>query len=275
MNLPEDFIFSQSSLQDYVDCPRRFQLRYLLKQRWPAPQVDDMLEFEHHMHQGETFHHLVHQHLVGIPAETLAARITDPDIQRWFAAYLKNGLQDAPVQRRPESTLTVPLGEYLLLAKFDLLAVEPGGRALILDWKTGQHMPRAENLARRLQTVVYRYVLATGGSHLNGGQPIAPENIEMVYWYADHDGATLRFAYDAAQYAADRAYLLQLVDEINARPDFPLTTDERRCRYCVYRSLNNRGVEAGSISEWDEDNELQLDMDDFSLDIEQIAEIEF
>jgi hypothetical protein len=275
MNLPDDFVFSQSSLQDYVDCPRRFQLRYLQRQRWPAPQVDDMLEFEHHMEQGETFHHLVHQNLVGIPAETLAARLTDPDLQRWFAAYLKNGLQDAPAQRRPESTLTVPLGEYLLLAKFDLLAVEPAGRALILDWKTGQHMPRAENLARRLQTVVYRYVLATGGSHLNGGQPIAPENIEMVYWYADHDGATLRFPYDAAQYAADRDYLLKLVEEINARPDFPLTTDERRCRYCVYRSLNNRGIEAGSISEWDENNELQLNLDDFSLDIEQIAEIEF
>ena len=97
----------------------------------------------------------------------------------------------------------------------------------------------------------------------------------MIYWYADHDGATLRFPYDAAQYAADKTYLLGLVEEINARPDFPLTTDERRCRYCVYRSLNNRGTEAGSISEWDENDELQLDIDDFSLDIEQIAEIEF
>ncbi len=275
MNLPDDFVFSQSSLQDYVDCPRRFQLKYLQRQRWPAPEVDDMLEFERRMEQGEIFHHLVHQHLVGIPSDILASRLTDPDVQRWFAAYLQSGLTDAPARRRPEATLTVPLGEHLLLAKFDLLAVEPDGRALILDWKTGQHIPRAENLARRLQTIVYRYVLALGGSHLNGGKPIPPDRIEMIYWYADHDGATLRFPYDAAQFAADKAHLLQLVEDINTRPDFPLTTDERRCRYCVYRSLCDRGIESGSLSEWDENNELSLDIDDLTVDLDQIAEIEF
>jgi hypothetical protein len=227
------------------------------------------------MEQGESFHHLVHQHLVGIPADVITARITDPDVQRWFANYLKSGLTDTPTQRRPETTLTVPLGEYLLLAKFDLLAVEPNGRALILDWKTGQHIPRAETLTRRLQTIVYRYVLACGGSHLNGGKPIPPERIEMVYWYANHDGATLRFPYDAAQFAADEAYLTQLVEEINTRPDFPLTTDERRCRFCVYRSLNDRGETAGSLDEWNETTDLPTDLDDFSLDLGQIAEIEF
>ena len=276
MNLPDDFTFSQSSLQDYVDCPRRFQLKYLLRQRWPAPEVDDMLAFERRMEQGDAFHHLVHQHLVGIPADVLAARQTDPHVQRWFAAYLRSGLTDVPARRRPETTLTVPLGDYLLLAKFDLLALEPGGRALILDWKTGQHIPRAETLAQRMQTIVYRYVLATGGSPLYGGQPIPPERIEMVSCYADHDGATRRFPYSADQYAADHNTLLNLVTDITTRADFSLTEVESRCRYCVYRSLCNRGDHAGTFAEWDDSaDSAAADLDAFALNLDQIAEIAF
>jgi len=35
------FSFAQSSLQDYLDCPRRFQLRYVLNQPWPT--IDPVL----------------------------------------------------------------------------------------------------------------------------------------------------------------------------------------------------------------------------------------
>lgn len=55
MPLPDSFQFSQSSLQDYVDCPRRFELRYILHQKWPALQTQPVIEFEHHMEQGSGF----------------------------------------------------------------------------------------------------------------------------------------------------------------------------------------------------------------------------
>lgn len=274
MNLPDDFVFSQTSLQDYVDCPRRFELRYVLRQRWPAPEVDDMLEFEARMEKGDQFHHLVHQHLAGIAAEKLLASSGDADVRRWFEMYLETGLEDVPEPRRPETTITVPLGEAMVLAKFDLLAVEPGGRALIVDWKTSERLPSAERLAKRLQTIVYRYVLAAGGDAFYGGQPIPPERIEMIYWYADHEGTTRRFPYDARQFAADAAYLEGLANEIATRPAFPLTPDVTRCRFCPYRSLCDRGVQAGRLEEWD-DGEDEIDLTTFTLDIDQIAEIEY
>jgi hypothetical protein len=46
MILPGDFQFSQASLQDYVDCPKRFPLCYLMKLSWPAIQAEPVSEHE-------------------------------------------------------------------------------------------------------------------------------------------------------------------------------------------------------------------------------------
>ena len=61
--LPPNFQFSQGSLQDFVDCRRRFQLRYIQGVAWPALQTEPAMENERSMQQGARFHHLVHQHL--------------------------------------------------------------------------------------------------------------------------------------------------------------------------------------------------------------------
>ena len=57
--LPPTFTFSQSSLQDYFDCPRRFQLRYIEQVAWPAVETEPMLENERRQQAGLHFHRLV------------------------------------------------------------------------------------------------------------------------------------------------------------------------------------------------------------------------
>ena len=56
MPLPANFRFSQASLTDYLDCPRRFQLRYLLEQAWPAVESEPLLERERLAELGRRFH---------------------------------------------------------------------------------------------------------------------------------------------------------------------------------------------------------------------------
>jgi len=71
MKIPDNFAFSQHNLQDYVDCPRRFELRYLKKLAWPAIQSEPVLAIERHMQLGERFHRMVQQHQSGLPADVV------------------------------------------------------------------------------------------------------------------------------------------------------------------------------------------------------------
>lgn len=278
MALPPDFLFSQASLQDYVECRRRFQLRYLLNLQWPAPEAEPAEELEQHMLDGATFHKLIHQHRLGIPAEHLAPDEDGP-LAEWWRAYLASPPPDLPTQQYPELALSVPLGEHRLIAKFDLLAVDPGRRAVIVDWKTSRRQA-ANWLAARLQTRVYRYVLSQAGAHLNDGAPVAPEQIRMLYWFAVDPQHPETLLYDTTQAAADERYLAGLAKTIaeSGEDDFPKTEDARRCRFCSYRSLCNRGIEAGLLSEEDADDagEPETEFDwDRGIDFEQIAEIAF
>jgi CRISPR/Cas system-associated exonuclease Cas4 (RecB family) len=276
MSLPPDFQFSQGSLQDYVDCPRRFQLRYVQRVAWPALEAMPVLEHERYLQQGAAFHRLVHQHLMGLPARRLSRMVNDDDLRRWWRNYLETRPTDLPSARYPEVLLSAPAGDYRLVAKYDLVAVDPGERAVIVDWKTSRRRPERERLAERLQTKVYPYLLVHAGAHLNGDQPVQPGQVEMVYWFADAPADPERFTYDAAHYQADEEYLTKLIEEIANLDDdgWYLTSQERHCRFCRYRSLCQRGVAAGRFDEADDDLEPGDNLD-FDLDFEQVAEIEY
>jgi predicted RecB family nuclease len=278
MSLPAGFQFSQSSLQDYVECARRFELRYVKRLQWPAVEAEPIDERERHLQQGAAFHHMVHQHLLGVPAETLTASLPEADerLRSWWQGYLAaDFVNELPPRRHPEFVLSAALAGHRLIAKYDLLAVEPGDRAVIVDWKTSlRKTPRAD-LEKRLQTVIYRYLLARAGSHLNGGEPIAPERAEMIYWFAGAPDEAELFSYSQSEYEQDEQYLTELIQTTQAQTLFELTSDEWRCRFCTYRSLCQRGIGAG---EFDEDAvESTADSDDLDLDFDfdQIAEVEF
>jgi hypothetical protein len=243
---------------------------------WPAPEAEPALENERYLQQGAAFHRLIHQHLLGLPPERLSSTVTDDDLRRWWGNYLASGLMDLPDVRYPEVLLSTPLHDYRLVAKYDLVAVDAGRQATIVDWKTSRKRSRREWLTGRLQTRIYPYVLVRAGHHLNDGQPFEPEQVEMIYWFANFPNEPERFAYDAAQLNADEVYLTSLIEKIENLGDheWPLTIEEQHCHYCPYRSLCQRGVKAGPFDEIEEMPEPDDDFD-ISLDLEQIAEIEY
>jgi hypothetical protein len=243
-------------------------------QPWPALITSEPDLFDLHMQRGAALHRLAHQHARGIEPARLAETIHDETLACWWQTFLRRPPQGLPdAVRHAEIVLAAPMGGYRLLAKYDLIAIQPGEKLVIVDWKTAGKLPPRSTLARRLQTVVYRYLAVEAGATLNHGRSPEPEQVEMIYWFAQSHGKTMRFAYDQAQHDGARAYLLDLTSQIAAHsePIWPLTSDETHCRHCNYRSLCERGAEAGFFDDLEDDIEFLED----TIDLEQIAEVEF
>jgi len=276
MELPSGFQFSQGSLQDFVDCRRRFQLRYIQNLAWPALPSQPALESEQALQRGIFFHRLIHQHLLGVPTTRLAASIHDDVLVRWWKNFLTHDDWRSGSTLYPEISLSGPLEEYRLIAKYDLVLVGEGGDLTIVDWKTSRKRPKHQWLRERMQSRVYPYLMANSGSQFSNSNLLHPEMIEMIYWFAEFPNNPERFPYTSSRFQEDQAFLTKLIREIvELEPEeFPLTSSVEQCAYCVYRSYCNRGVKAGLLEEL-EDSLENIIGEEYQLDLEEIGEIEY
>ncbi|MDD2921388.1 MAG: PD-(D/E)XK nuclease family protein [Anaerolineales bacterium] len=271
---------SQSSLQDYYDCPRRFELRYLQQLAYPAVEAEPALENEKHQQEGEYFHRLAQQYLIGVPAEKVGKLANTDNLQRWWENFVNDkdlsGLTHRALREDlsglyAENALSAPLGKFRLVAKYDLIAVDKN-KVTIYDWKTYRKRPKNEWTIIRWQTRVYRALLVKAGAHLNHGKPFAPEQIEMIYWFADFPSDPARFVYSSDQYKRDWDALLNLAANISSASSFPMTDEATRCNSCPYRSYCARGIRAGDAA----DAEIETEAEElFDVNFEQIGEIAF
>jgi hypothetical protein len=99
----------------------------------------------------------------------------------------------------------------------------------------------------------------------------------MVYWFSE-DSATMEFELNQRILAASETRLTSVIQEISQRFEFPLTHEEQRCKYCVYRSLCERGARAGereNVSDVDLLDEEVERAGALSFDLDDIEEISF
>ncbi len=279
MSLPETFDFTQSNLQDYIDCPYRFNLRYIRHAKWPALIVDDALEFEQRGQTGGRFHRLIQQYLLGIPEERLTDQVAaepSPEMMVWWEDFLQFVPPLLDGTRFVETVLSTGLAGQRVVAKFDLVLVQASGKLVIFDWKTSRRQPQQKWLEERIQTRLYRFLLAQSGSMLNGEIKTLPEQIEMNYWFTSQPELPINLPYTQGQYEQDLTFFTNLIDEIAELPEngFSRTADLTKCRYCVYRSHCDRGTVAGNLDEFEDFESATVDIDD-ELDFDQIEEIAF
>lgn len=276
MKLPPNFQFSQSNLQSYVNCPYQFYLRYIQNLAWPALQTSDALEMEAHLQQGKRFHALIHMYFLGLPQERLLEiAMSDPlpGMVEWWDLFLGFANKSINGTCLPEFTLLTEFTGSTLMAKFDLLNIQDD-YLFIYDWKTNLHPIKHSLLKKTLQTRIYPFILAKENQSLNLGNAFSPDQVKMIYWQANSPEAPIVFNYSTGAYNTDKLYLRKLVSEIQAfEPgDFLRTSDHHHCKFCIYRSLCDRGDSAGLLNEFDDDQDSR-GLDDFHIDLDSIEEI--
>lgn len=265
--IPQAFNYSQSSLTAFDQCRRRFLLRYVRRMEWPAPLTEKLGEWEQAISRGLLFHQLVLQESLGLDVVELVRKSEDPLLSDWWRNWQAQPPMMPTGEIFSETMLSVPFGAHRLVAKFDRVVIAEGGRAWILDWKTGRSKPEQSAYAGSLQTLVYRYVLAEAGAVLNGGIGIEPEDISLVYWHAQYPQALQPIGYSAAEHEAARVRLERIVNKIESLADeaaFAKTEDLDQCRRCEFHTYCDR------VSERDED----WDFDEDEWDWELIPEAE-
>lgn len=280
MSLPEDFVFSQANLQDFVDCRRRFYYRYIQKLKWPAIQSEPFTENERLLHQGTIFHRAVHQFWLGIPPDVIASTLEDEEVITWWQNFIHfvkqpSGLLDAQVRKYPEFMLTTIVAGHFLAAKYDLITGLTDGSLHIFDWKTQRTQPNRKRLENRLQTIVYSFVAATAGAHLIPAPISSVQQVRLTYWFSAYPDEMITLSYNeteiqrAKTFLEDMIQLIVQLSDLEAIQSFPKTDHLQKCAFCEYRSLCDTGIKAGIAS----DEFLSEVQDAIEFDFDQITEL--
>lgn len=148
--MPNQIAWSWSRLDDFENCPRKFLHKYILKDLPRQGYIP-------HLEKGKYYHHgleMMVKHGYEAALDMLPADTRDK--QEWKPKVLKSMLQHKPivdaVRNAPIFHAELSIAYDVNMSKvdwfgktvwcrviYDAVAIWPGQKAFVLDWKTGKH----------------------------------------------------------------------------------------------------------------------------------------
>jgi len=270
-------VFSQGSLQDYLECPRRFELGFLKDTPWPAPQSSPLSSYEKLTETGNQFHLMCHQFFSGIDPDLIAKTAFNSDLLDLWQSFQPYALSLLGYPSFTEQILRIPFMNHFLVAKYDLIVMLPENEFLIVDWKTSKQKPTRTSLSSRVQTILYPLIFYQSVSDLFSVDYTSPSSIKMLYRYPLSSEPEELFPYSETKHEEAFQFITDLIAQIEfhilENRQFALTDDLSKCEYCKFRSFCERGYHAPPIPPG-----TDLESEDLSstyFDIDMIEEIEF
>ncbi|MGB7416373.1 MAG: PD-(D/E)XK nuclease family protein [Thermosynechococcaceae cyanobacterium] len=193
---------SQSHLNQLSECPRQFQYRYL--EQWGLPTVAPQPEQQS---LGTQFHHLLQQRSLGLNIQPFLD--VNKQLRQWFETLDQSPPPLIAGNVLSEYQQLLPYGDFTLVAVYDRL-IQNSQQAQILDWKTYTRPRNLDRLRQDWQTRLYPYMLVENSSY-------APEQVAMVYWFAQApgDSHTLVLPYDTRAHRQTHQDLTQMLAQLS------------------------------------------------------------
>ena len=225
---------TQTQISAFERCPRFYYLKSVRRLVWPVETGKPL-----RISEGEDFHLLIRQIILGFSPENLIVPGNDEKVKRWLDIFLQENPLKLMGSVTAEKEVSLSFAEVLWLGKFDALAIDED-RITIFDWKTGAVQPDRNHFLSTPQTRLYRFLARSCAARLLGSGPhlIPADNIEMVYWFPEHPDQTIRLPYSEEEYQQDMTYLRTRAAEMSSDKEeaYPRTGKARQCEACVYRT---------------------------------------
>ena len=259
---------SATSLQDFLDCRRRFQLKYIDQISWPQPLNTVNIKQMESMTRGREFHQLMQQHFLGIPDEKLLKSIDDNTLKTWFINTIESEIcKIDQAEKLTEYRLSTYISDTLVTGVIDLLISQPDSSLKIIDWKTGLTKPKPQFYVSRIQTRLYPLLLAQSPLfHARITNKQCLDKIEFIYWFTHFPQLPIINQYSPEKFDLDKVYLAELINTIQNTQvnEMKMTANFYTCRTCQFQ------VYCGRISS--ESAQDVFDMDEIDYELPQFNE---
>lgn len=221
---------SQSHLNLFATCPRKFQYIYIEQLLSPC-----VAQQSSNLALGNRFHRFMQQRELGLPTEAiLAADQALHDSFQALANVAPNIVYPQPnTSREAEHRRTLLKGNFLLTGIYDLLICQEN-QAQIIDWKTYPKPPNSKKIINSWQTRLYLYLLAETSAY-------PPDAIQFIYWFVHltEKPQCLTIQYNEEKHQATTQDLNKLLTKISqswkqyqqTRKSFPQVEESKG--YCL------------------------------------------
>lgn len=231
--------FSQTQIQDYLFCPRRYFLSHIQKITWPEPVSPSFEKIEESNRQGKAFHLFINRLIQGVSYKELISQVYETDLNQWLKNFKKYNPLPDNAKIFSEIEISAIFAEILWIGYMDAVAFLPD-KIQIFDWKTSRRVGDPKVLLNSPQTRLYCFLMMQNHQNfLNFSGNISPDQIEMVYWYARFPSDPIHLQYSAELYDKDLVYFKDMAEKLcyDDRANYPQTLQQNNCRFCRFQTF--------------------------------------